>query len=75
VVGINLKDYNNKTKMYSAEEAVAQVKRALAMTEKLGVPNFVVNARTDVLLTGGFVDEAIARGKAYLAARATTVLS
>ena len=59
--------------MYYAEEAVAQVKRALTVAEKLGVPDLVFNARTDVLLTGGLVDEVISRGKAYLAARATTV--
>jgi 2-methylisocitrate lyase-like PEP mutase family enzyme len=74
VVGINLEDFHKEMqKMYSAEEAVARVKRALAVAEKRGVPDFVVNARTDVLLKGGLIDEAIARGKAYLAAGATTV--
>jgi 2-methylisocitrate lyase-like PEP mutase family enzyme len=74
VVGINLEDCDNETqKLYSAEEAVARVKRALAVAEKCRVPDFVVNARTDVLLKGGLIDEAIARGKAYLAAGATTV--
>jgi len=74
VVGINLEDFDReRQKMYSTEEAVARVKRALAVAEKRGVPDFVVNARADVLLQGGLIDEAIARGKAYLAAGATTV--
>jgi 2-methylisocitrate lyase-like PEP mutase family enzyme len=73
-VGINLEDWNNeKQKLYSAEEAAARVKRVLAVAEKRGVPDFVVNARTDVLLKGGLIDEAVERGKAYLAAGATTV--
>jgi 2-methylisocitrate lyase-like PEP mutase family enzyme len=74
VVGINLEDCDGETqKLYPTEEAVARVKRALAVAEKRSVLDFVVNARTDVLLKGGLIDEAIARGKAYLAAGATTV--
>jgi 2-methylisocitrate lyase-like PEP mutase family enzyme len=74
VVGINLEDCNKATqKMYPVEEAVARVKRALAVAEKHGVPDFVVNARTDALLHGGPISEAISRGKLYLAAGATTV--
>jgi 2-methylisocitrate lyase-like PEP mutase family enzyme len=74
VVGINLEDCNGETqKLYPTEEAVARVKKALAVAENRGVLDFVVNARTDVLLKGGLIDEAIARGKAYLAAGATTV--
>jgi 2-methylisocitrate lyase-like PEP mutase family enzyme len=74
VVGINLEDCDGETqKLYPTEEAVARVKRVLAVAEKRSVLDFVVNARTDVLLKGGLIDEAIARGKAYLAAGATTV--
>jgi 2-methylisocitrate lyase-like PEP mutase family enzyme len=74
VVGINLEDYDKEAqKLYSPEEATARLKRALAVAEKHRVPDFVVNARTDVLLKGGLIDEAIERGRAYLAAGATTV--
>src|SRR5207302_1691739 len=40
--------------------------------KEAGVPNFVINARTDVLGFGGSIEEALERGKAYLAAGATT---
>ncbi len=45
----------------------------LTAAAKAGVPDFVVNARNDTLLVGGTVDAAIARGKEYLKAGATTV--
>lgn len=74
VVGVNLEDVDKDSqKIHSIEEATDRVKRAVAVAQKLNVPDFVVNARTDILLKGGAVDEAIARGKAYLAAGATTV--
>ncbi len=74
VVGCNLEDRDGTVgKMYPIEEAARRVERALAAAKDLGVPNFVVNARTDILLTGGTVDEAIERGRAYLDAGATTV--
>jgi 2-methylisocitrate lyase-like PEP mutase family enzyme len=74
VVGINLEDCDGETqKLYPTEEAVARVKRVLAVAEKRSVLDFVVNARTDVLLKGGLIEEATERGMAYLAAGATTV--
>ncbi|ERF70614.1 hypothetical protein EPUS_02480 [Endocarpon pusillum Z07020] len=74
VVGCNLEDKDTATgKMYPVEEAAGRVRRALAAARDVGVPDFVVNARTDVLLAGGTVDEAIERGRAYLEAGATTV--
>lgn len=74
VVGINLEDCDNAArKMYPVDEAVARVKRVLAVAEQHGVPDFVVNARTDALLHGRPLSEAISRGKSYLAAGATTV--
>lgn len=74
VVGCNLEDRDTTTgKMYPLEEAARRVERVLAAAKDLGVPGFVVNARTDVLVTGGPVDEAIERGRAYLNAGATTV--
>lgn len=74
VVGINLEDSDKETqKMRPIEEAAVRVKRALAVADQHGVRDFVVNARTDALMHGGTISEAIARGKSYLAAGATTV--
>jgi 2-methylisocitrate lyase-like PEP mutase family enzyme len=73
-VGINLEDCDKATsKMYPADEAANRVKQALAIAKKVGVPDFVVNARCDTLVHGGEMDEVIARGKKYLAAGATTL--
>ncbi|KAI9894290.1 MAG: hypothetical protein M1814_004144 [Vezdaea aestivalis] len=72
-VGINLEDYSRHARrLYSVEEAVRRIKRALEKADSMGVPDFVVNARTDVLLEGGGVEDAVARGKTYLEAGATT---
>jgi 2-methylisocitrate lyase-like PEP mutase family enzyme len=74
VVGCNLEDRDSAMgEMYAVGEAAGRVERALAVARELGVPRFVVNARTDVLVTGGTVEEAIERGRAYLDAGATTV--
>lgn len=74
VVGINLEDCNKaKQKMYTEVEAVQRITRALETAKKQGVPEFVVNARTDALIHNGTLSEAISRGKAYLEAGATTV--
>lgn len=73
-VGINLEDYDKEAKkFYSIDEAAARVKTAVDVGAKEGVPDFVVNARCDTLVQGGGIDEAIERGKKYLAAGATTV--
>lgn len=53
--------------------AVDRIKRVLTAAEAKGVPDFVVNARTDTFLHGGKFPEAIDRGKAFLEAGATTV--
>lgn len=74
VIGINLEDFDGQTQlMLPIDTAVGRIKRVLAMGEEKGVPDFVVNARTDTLLHGGRLSEAIERGRAYLAAGATTV--
>ncbi|PTB43707.1 hypothetical protein M441DRAFT_189959 [Trichoderma asperellum CBS 433.97] len=74
VVGINLEDYNGNTKtLYSISDATDRIKRALSTANALGVPDFVVNARCDTLIQGGGLEEVIERGRAYLAAGATTV--
>lgn len=73
-VGCNLEDEDGETgqlmDIYVAKDRVGRVIRE---AERQGVPNFAVNARTDVLLHGGTVDDAITRGEAYLQAGAATV--
>lgn len=74
VVGINLEDFDNDAKeLYSESEAVDRVREALEAAKSSGVPDFVINARCDALLHGGSLEEVISRGRAYLAAGATTV--
>ena len=72
--GCNLEDRDNETgKLLPFDEAVDRVKRVVATATKVGVPNFALNARTDAVIVNNDVDDAIARGKAFLAAGANTV--
>jgi 2-methylisocitrate lyase-like PEP mutase family enzyme len=74
VVGVNLEDCDKETqKMLPIEEASQRVKQVLDIAKSRGISDFVVNARTDALIHGGPISDAITRGKAYLAAGATTV--
>jgi 2-methylisocitrate lyase-like PEP mutase family enzyme len=74
VVGCNLEDVDCKSgKLRSMEDAVSRIKSALDAAKEAGVPAFAVNARTDMLGFGGSIEEAIERGKAYLATGANTV--
>lgn len=74
VVGVNLEDYDRERfALYSIDEAVTRIKKVLTVANRAGIDDFVVNARADPLLHGGTIAECIARGKAYLAAGATTV--
>jgi 2-methylisocitrate lyase-like PEP mutase family enzyme len=74
VVGCNLEDVDCKVgKLRSMEDAVSRIKSALEAAKEAGVPEFAVNARTDILGFGGSIEEVIERGKAYLAAGANTV--
>jgi 2-methylisocitrate lyase-like PEP mutase family enzyme len=74
VVGINLEDADQATaKVMETDAAVDRVRRALAAAAKAGVPDFVVNARSDTWLRGGTLDESIRRGRLYLDAGATTI--
>lgn len=74
VVGVNLEDCDKvKKRLYSPEAAAERVRRALATAKNKGVPDFVVNARCDVLVQGGAFEEVLVRGKQYIAAGATTV--
>ncbi|KAL2784088.1 Phosphoenolpyruvate/pyruvate domain-containing protein [Aspergillus keveii] len=74
VVGINLEDFNRQTNdFFPLPEAAERVHRVLSTAKEKGVPDFVVNARCDILAHGGTIEEVIERGKAYLDAGATTV--
>ena len=73
-VGINLEDFGREIgALYSVEELCERIRQVVKVANELGVPKFVVNARTDALFTGGTVEEAITRGKAYLEAGAFNV--
>ncbi|KAK7060041.1 2-methylisocitrate lyase [Favolaschia claudopus] len=75
-VGCNIEDFSReKGGLYSVEEAAARIKLAKEAAATCGMPDFVVNARTDALFQekDGGMDVVIQRGKAYLAAGATTV--
>ncbi|MFP3467340.1 isocitrate lyase/phosphoenolpyruvate mutase family protein [Leifsonia sp. SIMBA_070] len=73
VVGANLED-----RMRPFDEAVDQVRAAVAAAEAEGVP-FALNARTDVFVRNAYptdnekIEEAIRRGRAFLDAGATCV--
>lgn len=74
VVGANLED-----QMKPLAEAVAQVEAVMAAAAAEGVPDFVLNARTDAFHRGRDRDrgdvlaDAVERGKAYLDAGAPVV--
>ncbi|KAH7398301.1 PEP phosphonomutase-like protein [Pyrenochaeta sp. MPI-SDFR-AT-0127] len=73
-VGINLEDFSRELKgLYPISDAQDRIRRVLRVAEEEGVPDFVVNARTDALFAGADLSEAIARGKAYLAAGAANI--
>lgn len=74
VVGANIEDA-----MKPLEEAVRDVEAVMDAVISEGVPDFVLNARTDAMLRGAdrdpgeVLDEAIRRGRAYLEAGAPVV--
>lgn len=73
-VGANIEDVDNAAgKLRDVDDAVSRITIALAAAKEAGVPDFCLNARTDALVFGGTITDAIARGKAYLDAGATTV--
>ena len=74
VVGVNLEDFDRAAGALLPSAAAAdRVRRVVAVAAARGVPDFVVNARCDVLVRGGALDEVLERGARYLAAGATTV--
>ncbi|KAK8045707.1 PEP phosphonomutase-like protein [Apiospora saccharicola] len=74
VAGVNLEDAELGTgNLYSVTTATERIRRLLSTAASLGVPDFVVNARCDVLALGGDLDVVLDRGRQYLEAGATTV--
>ena len=75
VVGINLEDYDRERDgFFEADKAVERMQTVLKTAKNMGLPNFVVNARCDVLVQGGKLDAVLVRGKRYLEAGAASVL-
>lgn len=74
VSGCNLEDRDNRTgTLFSLDEAVSRVRRVVETARKAGVSDFVLNARTDTVLLNSDIEVAVARGRAFLEAGATTV--
>ena len=75
VVGVNLEDgMHGSTPMRTVDDAVARIRAAREAARAAGVP-IVINARTDLYIKNigdeaSRFDEAVARGRAYLAAGA-----
>lgn len=74
-VGCNLEDMNNAAgTLRPLDEATARVRAVVEAAKEAGVPDFALNARTDVLFEEGrTLDDVIVRGKAFLEAGACTV--
>ncbi|WP_232676915.1 isocitrate lyase/phosphoenolpyruvate mutase family protein [Nocardioides sp. R-C-SC26] len=70
VVGANIED-----QMKPLDQAAAQVEAIMSAAAAEGVPDFVLNARTDAFVKGvdNALEEAVARGKAFLEAGAPVV--
>jgi 2-methylisocitrate lyase-like PEP mutase family enzyme len=73
-VGLNIEDSRpmDTGGVWDASEAASRVAAVRAAAVESGIP-LVINARTDTLIHGGTVDDAIARGNAYLEAGADCV--
>ncbi|KAJ4403243.1 hypothetical protein N0V91_006646 [Didymella pomorum] len=73
-VGINLEDFGREIGgLYGVDEQCERIRKVMAVAREEGVPDFVINARTDALFKGSDVNEAIERGKRYLEAGAFNV--
>lgn len=73
-VGLNIEDSidDDDGPLRSLDDAAARVRTVRQVAEESGVP-LVINARTDALAAGMDVQEAIARGNAYLQAGADCI--
>jgi 2-methylisocitrate lyase-like PEP mutase family enzyme len=75
-VGINLEDFDRQTNaLFLLEKAQERIRAVIRVAEGEGVPDFVINARTDALFSASSngLEEAIRRGKAYLDAGASNI--
>lgn len=73
-VGANIEDLDGTNgQLREVNDAVSRIKTALHAASEAGVPDFCINARTDVLAFDGSISDAIERGQAYLKAGAVTV--
>ncbi|KAF2721564.1 carboxyphosphonoenolpyruvate phosphonomutase-like protein [Polychaeton citri CBS 116435] len=75
-VGGNIEDLDNQAEtgtLRTIIDAASRIQQAVTAAREAGVPNFCINARTDALACGRPIEEAVERGKAYLAAGALTV--
>jgi 2-methylisocitrate lyase-like PEP mutase family enzyme len=78
-IGVGVAGANIEDQMKPLAEAAAQVEAIMKAAAAEGVPDFVLNARTDAFVKAGDRDpaevlaEAIKRGKAFLEAGAPTV--
>ncbi|MFF7452945.1 isocitrate lyase/phosphoenolpyruvate mutase family protein [Kitasatospora sp. NPDC008115] len=70
--GVNLEDSTAVGgPLYAVDEQAARLRAARTAAEAAGLPELLLNARTDVFLFGlGGLDEALARAEAYAAAGA-----
>lgn len=73
-VGLNLEDSlpGSDTDLWSLDDQVERIRTVRAAAEDSGIP-LVINARTDVMIGVGTVNDAIQRGRAYLAAGADCI--
>ncbi|QRY40342.1 isocitrate lyase/phosphoenolpyruvate mutase family protein [Microbacterium hominis] len=77
-IGVGIVGANMEDRLRPFDESVARVAAAVAAAEAEGVP-FALNARTDAIVRGGerppaeSIADAIARGRAFLEAGATSV--
>jgi 2-methylisocitrate lyase-like PEP mutase family enzyme len=68
-VGINLEDFDRQTNaLFPVEEAQERIRKVMEVAKEEGVPDFVINSTPN-----DGIDEAIARGKAYLDAGAANI--
>ena len=73
-VGINLEDYGREIDgLYGVEEQCSRIRRVMVVARDSGVPDFVINARSDALFAGTGIEDVIKRGQAYLDAGAWNV--
>jgi 2-methylisocitrate lyase-like PEP mutase family enzyme len=71
-VGANIEDSQPDGSLRNVGEQEARLRAARAAAQDVGVP-VVLNARTDTVLLGGSLEEAIDRGRGYLAAGADCI--